>query len=114
MQAAAEGLRRGLVLGIFPEGARSKDGEVQEFRRGTAILARHMSVPVVPVGLGGTFGMWPREGRFRPHRTEVVFGEPMRMRPGAARSEEPGFMEALRERVIELVREAGGSGAKKN
>jgi long-chain acyl-CoA synthetase len=99
MQAAAAGLRREMVLGIFPEGARSADGTAKEFRRGTGILAQQLEVPVVPVGLWGTFEMWPREGRYRPHRAAIVFGEPMAIEPG----ESPGaFVRRLREEVITL------------
>ena len=103
MQAAAEGLRRDMVLGIFPEGARSGDGSVKEFRRGTAILARLLQVPVVPVGIWGTYEMWPREGRPRPHPVGIVFGEPMRSASTGGRATEEAFTAQLRERVIELV-----------
>ena len=74
MQAAAEGLRRGMVLVIFPEGGRSLDGSVREFRRGTAILARNLGVPITPVGIWGAYGVWPREGRIRRHPVAVEFG----------------------------------------
>ncbi len=105
MQAAAEGLRRGMVLGIFPEGGRSSDGTVKQFRRGTGILARHLEVPVVPVGLWGSYEMWPRDGSFRSHATAVVFGEAMRLPRDADRDSQELFMRALRARVIDLVRE---------
>ncbi len=105
MQAAAEGLRRGMVLGIFPEGGRSNDGTVKRFRRGTGILARHLEVPVIPVGLWGGYQMWPRDGSFWPHRTAVVFGEPLRLARDSDRDSQERFMQALRARVIELVSE---------
>jgi len=107
LQAAAEGLRREMVLGIFPEGGRSSDGEVKEFRRGVGILASHIDVPVVPVGLWGAYEMWPREGSWRPHRTAVYFGAPVRIAPGADREAEQAFVAQLRERVIEAVERAG-------
>jgi long-chain acyl-CoA synthetase len=103
MQAAAEGLRREMVLGIFPEGGRSNDGTVKEFRRGVAILGSHLDVPVVPVGLWGAYEMWPREGRWRPHRTAVYFGEPLQAAPEATREEQDRFVAHLREQVVELV-----------
>lgn len=106
MQAAAAGLRRDMVLGIFPEGSRSSDGTVQRFRRGVGILARHLQVPVVPVGLWGTYEMWPRGGRWRPHPTAVVFGEPLEPPPEDDREAEEAFVERLRERVVELVEQA--------
>ena len=107
MQAAAEGLRRGMALGIFPEGGRSADGSVKEFRRGVGILASHLEVPVIPVGLWGTYEMWPREGRWRPHPTAVYFGEPVVVNPAASREQEQHFVEALRAAVIDGVARAG-------
>lgn len=106
MQAAAEGLRRGMVLGIFPEGSRSTDGSLQPFRRGTAILARVRAVPVVPVGIWGTYEMWPRKRSPRPHPLAVAFGEPLA--PPASREEEEEFLDRLRERVAELTEQARG------
>ncbi len=103
MQAAAEGLRRGRVLIIFPEGSRSSDGQVKSFRRGTGILARNLGIPVVPVGLWGMYEMWPREGRFRPHPTGIACGEPLRVAAGSGRFGEEEFMGDLRDRVIELT-----------
>lgn len=125
LQAAAEGLRRDMILVIFPEGGRSIDGEVQEFRKGAAILARHLDVPVVPVGIAGTFETWPRGGRFRPHPVSVVYGEPLpeeegpspeedEAAPGSSPEEEEGaagpspeeLNAALHERVVELLEQA--------
>ncbi len=105
MQAAAAGIRRGMILGIFPEGGRSGDGSIKEFRRGAGILARELDTPIVPVGIWGTYEMWPREGRFRLHPAAVVFGKPISY--PADGSIDPGeFMTMVRERVIELVAEA--------
>ena len=103
MQAAAEGLRRGMVLVIFPEGARSLDGTVKEFRRGAAILARNLNVPITPVGIWGAYQAWPREGRVRRHALEVQFGAVLP--PGDSLSEE-ALLEGLRSEVIRLVDEA--------
>lgn len=63
MQAGAHGLRRGRVLILFPEGERSIDGTVRRFKKGAAILAHHLQVPIVPVGIDGVFAIWPRNRR---------------------------------------------------
>jgi long-chain acyl-CoA synthetase len=77
MQVGAVGLKRGRVLLIFPEGTRSIDGRVAEFKKGAAILASELGVPIVPVGIHGTFEAWPRAGRFRFHPIEFYFGDPI-------------------------------------
>ena len=60
MQAGAAGLREGRVLVLFPEGERSIDGAVRTFKKGAAILAHHLQVPIVPVAISGLFEVWPR------------------------------------------------------
>jgi long-chain acyl-CoA synthetase len=75
MQVAAAGLKSNRVLLVFPEGTRSIDGRVAEFRKGAAILAYELGIPIVPVGIRGTFEAWPRAGRFRFHPVEIHYGE---------------------------------------
>ncbi len=89
MQTAAEGLRHGLVLLLFPEGERSSDGRVKVFKKGAAILATHLEVPIVPVAIRGAFEIWPRNRPlawsrllWRGARPEVRFGPPLRAEPG--------------------------------
>jgi long-chain acyl-CoA synthetase len=77
MQVGAAGLKRGRLLLVFPEGTRTIDGHVAEFKKGAAILAYELGVPIVPVGLRGAFETWPRGGTFRFHPIEVHFGDPI-------------------------------------
>jgi long-chain acyl-CoA synthetase len=64
MKAGAFGLAQGKVLILFPEGERSIDGTVKRFKKGSAILSRHMRVPVVPVAIKGAYEVWPRGRAF--------------------------------------------------
>lgn len=78
MKAGAYGLRQGLILCIFPEGGRSYDGSLQDFKKGAAILSRELSVPIVPVAIRGTHKVWPRDSkRIRPHKVTIEFGPPL-------------------------------------
>lgn len=47
-------LSRGASVAIFPEGTRSKDGEIHRFKAGAFLLAREAGVPILPVVLDGT------------------------------------------------------------
>ncbi|MSR44121.1 MAG: 1-acyl-sn-glycerol-3-phosphate acyltransferase [Phycisphaerales bacterium] len=58
-RAALEELDAGRTVMIYPEGTRSHDGSVQEFRRGVELLARRASAPIVPMGIDGAFDVWP-------------------------------------------------------
>lgn len=73
-------LQEGHALFVFPEGARTHDGDIAPFRRGTLLLLRRAGVPVLPVAVGGLFRAWPRTKRF-PGRfgspIGVNYGEPI-------------------------------------
>ena len=78
MKAGAYGLRTGRILCVFPEGGRSWDGNLQEFKKGAAILSRELDVPIVPVAIQGTHRVWPRDSvRIRPHKVWIEFGAPI-------------------------------------
>ncbi|MBK5249310.1 MAG: 1-acyl-sn-glycerol-3-phosphate acyltransferase [Actinomycetales bacterium] len=78
-------LRQGVPLLIFPEGTRSRDGQIATFKPGAAALARALRVPLVPVALVGANeampvgAFWPRPGR---HQVKVIIGKPVRARRG--------------------------------
>ncbi|AEH09752.1 MULTISPECIES: lysophospholipid acyltransferase family protein [Protofrankia] len=78
--APADLLAGGWNLVIFPEGTRSKDGQLARFRFGAAHLAITCGVPVVPVGIRGSFGAMPRGRAWTvPGRpgVSVRFGRPL-------------------------------------
>ncbi|MFB2556231.1 lysophospholipid acyltransferase family protein [Herbiconiux liangxiaofengii] len=78
-------LNRGVPLLVFPEGTRSKTGEMAEFKAGAAALSLSCDVPLVPVAIVGASAAMPR-GRNWPipgrPPVAVVFGEPMIGLPG--------------------------------
>ncbi len=94
MAAAGPALRCGRSVVIYPEGTRSADGMISQFRTGAVRLARDCGVPVVPVALLGTRDVLPKNGRFRPTPMRVRLGEPL----------DPGSLTgaALREHVVAL------------
>ncbi len=52
---AAEKIRQGASVILFPEGTRSRNGRLQRFKRGAFHLAIEAGVPVVPVAISGTY-----------------------------------------------------------
>lgn len=79
LEAAADVVRDGNVLGIYPEGTRSRDGLLHRGHTGVAQLALMTNAPVVPVGLVGTDHIQPIGARVpRPLRRACVrFGRPI-------------------------------------
>jgi len=77
MKAGAIGLKHGKVLNIYPEGERAFDGELHGFKKGAAILARELDLPIVPVALDGLYNVWARgTWRIRPSKVKITVGEP--------------------------------------
>ena len=54
-QKLAALLKKGKSVAIFPEGARSRDGNLQEFKRTFAILSKELNIPVIPVAIDGAY-----------------------------------------------------------
>lgn len=71
-------LKSGELVLIFPEGTRSRDGEVAPFKPGFSALAKRASVPLLPVAIDGAFQAWPRR-RLLPGLStiHIQFGEPL-------------------------------------
>jgi len=78
VEKALVSLKKGHVLGIFPEGKRSNDGRLKEAGDGTEIVALRSGRPVVPVGIKGAFEAYPPGKRFfKPHPISVRIGRPI-------------------------------------
>jgi 1-acyl-sn-glycerol-3-phosphate acyltransferase len=82
---AREMLGNGWNLLVFPEGTRSKDGWVRDFRLGAARLAVENAVPAVPIAIRGSYQAmprgkgWPAKGRLP---VSVRYGRPVHPRDG--------------------------------
>jgi len=78
MQKSTVPLKNGQNLVIFPEGARSRDRELLEFKKFFAILSIELNIPVVPVVLDGTFESMPAGKLFpRPSRVIIKYLDPI-------------------------------------
>jgi 1-acyl-sn-glycerol-3-phosphate acyltransferase len=79
-------LRHGGVVGLFPEGTRSRDGVLGEPHPGVAMLAVRAGVPILPVGISGAQHYLPRAGRLPAlgARITIHVGQPFRIDGGRA------------------------------
>ncbi len=103
MREAAESIRAGEIVCVFPEGQLSRSGTLLRLRRGYELIARQAEAPVVPVWLddlwgsifsfqgGRYFTKWPRHF---PYRVVIAFGRPL--------SPEEADIATVREELLKL------------
>lgn len=78
LRKVIDGVRAGKSLALFPEGTRSRDGRLQEFKPGGFKIALRAGVPIVPVTIRGTHAVLPKGSLApRPGRVEVFIGSPI-------------------------------------
>lgn len=70
-------VREGGSLCIFPEGRTTQDGNIQQGKGGVAYLAYATGRPIIPVRLGGTFRLSPKDFFLGRRTLSVSFGEPL-------------------------------------
>ncbi len=81
VRSAIVRLKRGEALLVFPEGTRTRDGEIGPMKAGLRLIAERADVPIVPVLIRGAYEVWPRK-RLLPRpwgRVDVYFGKPVRL-----------------------------------
>lgn len=100
-------LQAGGSLILYPEGTRSPDGVMREFKSGVGLFALELGVPVVPAYIEGTHEMLPKGKTFpRPRPITLRFGEalqPARIAAGEPhRDQRRHFVEQLAQRIRAL------------
>jgi len=79
LRRAQDTLRKGLVLGMFPEGTRTGRPGLNEGEPGTALLALRSGAPIVPVGIWGTEGIKLPANLFKRTTVHLRYGQPYRL-----------------------------------
>jgi len=103
LDTAERVLRRGDLFGIFPEGTRSRDGDLYKGRTGAARLAMKVGCPIFPVGVVGTREIQPPDAKFPKIRREctIKIGRPINVARYASRGEDQHLV--LRQITDELM-----------
>ncbi len=100
MHEAVRRIRQGEVVVVFPEGTRSADGTIGEFKEGAFYIARKAGVPVFPVYIDGGQRALPK-GTLVPRPADLVVRvlEPLSVGPGASLAD-GGIAEDARRRIL--------------
>jgi len=99
LHRAAERVRGGISVIVFPEGTRSPTGHMRDFKSGGFHLAIESQVPILPATVSGSFGLIPKRSlKVKSGTIKVVYGEPI---PTAGLTVEDRH--ALKERVRKAI-----------
>lgn len=80
VKEAIRRLKEGRVLTVFPEGTRTRTGEIGPIQSGIAMIIRRAGVPVVPAIVEGSYEAWPPGQKFPSlHPVRVLYGPPMKL-----------------------------------
>ncbi|RPI16325.1 MAG: 1-acyl-sn-glycerol-3-phosphate acyltransferase [Ignavibacteriae bacterium] len=99
LDKAAQKIRKGISFVIFPEGTRSPDGTVQDFKRGMFVLTEKAQVQIIPISLSNTFNLMGHDSlRIISGTVNLVIGEPLQPKKDKA------FLNEVRELVIKNIK----------
>jgi 1-acyl-sn-glycerol-3-phosphate acyltransferase len=108
LRTAARLLREGKLVGIFPEGSRSRDGRLNRGRTGLARIAAETGVPVVPCATVGAYELCPPGAKVpRPRKVAVRFGEPMTF-PGSPCTPSAGELRTWTDELMARIQQLSG------
>jgi 1-acyl-sn-glycerol-3-phosphate acyltransferase len=97
-------LAEGEGVGVYPEGERSWDAQLQPFRRGTIRLLLKAGVPVIPCGVAGSYDVWPRwSEKVRRRRVRVEFGKAIHWPAMDRREERNAYLQEATEQLKETL-----------
>lgn len=79
MNRAAARVQKGTSIVIFPEGTRSPDGVMGEFKKGGFMLAIKSQKPIVPMSISGSYAILPKKSEWlnTPGHITITIGEPV-------------------------------------
>lgn len=94
------------IIVLFPEGTRSPDGRMREFKPGAALFAEKLAMRVVPCRLEGTYDALPKGTWFpRPRRVRLSFGPPLAIPPPPPGEDKNARLERYAQFTAELQRQ---------
>ncbi|MCX7909780.1 MAG: 1-acyl-sn-glycerol-3-phosphate acyltransferase [Ignavibacteria bacterium] len=88
LNQALELIQKDVSVLIFPEGTRSLDGKLKEFKKGAMFLAVRSGKPIVPVAIVGTYDLLPRgKWYFKSGKVRIVIGTPFEISPQSGKND---------------------------
>lgn len=104
IQTAEKRLAGGMSVVVFPEGARTPDGEIHSFKKGAYFLATEFSLPVVPITIDGSYDVMKRSDKL-PHWGHIILTIHKPIMPSENGHDLPQLMEQSRKAIVEGLRQ---------
>jgi 1-acyl-sn-glycerol-3-phosphate acyltransferase len=98
-------LKQGKIMGIFPEGTRSSDGNIGKSFTGVASFCLNGKVPVIPVGIKGTYQVMSRHDK-RPKLKKIIaikIGKPMYFEEYYNSSDDKNVLREITDKIINEI-----------
>jgi 1-acyl-sn-glycerol-3-phosphate acyltransferase len=112
LDQAALRIREGKSVMTFPEGTRSRDGEIKAFKQGTFYLAIQSGVPIVPISIIGSGDIMPKGSlKIKPGKIKLVIDKPIDVK-GYTLENRQELIDRVRQIIIEnydAYRDAGAA-----
>ena len=106
LNEAEQWLAKGMGLIIFPEGKRSKNAQLQPAFAGSALIASHIGVPILPVGITGTENIRGATWWLRRPKITVNIGQPFNLPPVSGKltkADLAQLTDSIMEHIAELL-----------
>jgi 1-acyl-sn-glycerol-3-phosphate acyltransferase len=85
LKSARNELEKGLILGMFPEGGRSRDGKLRKGKTGSVVIASKTNVPILPIGIAGTDKIKGTNWLWKRLDIVINIGKPFKLPPISGR-----------------------------
>ncbi len=112
LEIALDVLKEGKLLGIYPEGTRSPDGNLYRGRTGVARLALQSGARVIPVGLIGTDKVMPKSAKLPRLRGKIAvtvrFGKPLDFSRYAGREKDRLVLRSVTDEIMFEIMQLSG------
>jgi 1-acyl-sn-glycerol-3-phosphate acyltransferase len=103
IKKASDHIKNGISIFVFPEGTRSRTGELGEFKEGTFKIATMTKCPIVPVGFTGTADIFENHfPKVKPSHVTVTIGAPIAT-ADLPRAEQKKLGSATKEIIAEMI-----------
>lgn len=100
LNEAIRAIKENISVIVFPEGTRSKDGNLGEFKRGALILAFQSGKPIIPITIVGSFDIMPPDKKtINSGNVKLIIHPEINLPADAGRKQENEFIQLLRDTI---------------